>query len=52
MMEAIFKKPLDFSKKVENNNNKSVKVQVSKEEIIKTLKILKGLEHTLQEAIK
>ena len=49
-METILKKRLDFSKKVENNNDEVVKVP--KDDVIKALKILEGLKRTLLESIK
>jgi len=49
-METIYKKPLDISKKVENNNNEVVKVP--KDKVIRALKILEGLKRTLLESIK
>jgi len=50
LMEIIYKRNLDISKKVNNNNDEVVKVP--KDKVIKTLKILEGLKRMLLETIK
>jgi len=52
IMETIYKKNLDFHKKVENTVNNDEPVKVSKDEVIKVLKILEGLKRTLLKVIK
>ncbi len=52
-MDTIYKKPLDIYKKdCMIDKYEFIKVPMSKEEIIKLLKIMKGFQRILQEAIK
>jgi len=52
LMEIIYKRDLDISKKVENTVNNDEVVKVPKDKVIRALKILEGLKRTLLESIK
>jgi len=52
LMEIIYKRDLDISKKVENTVNNDEVVKIPRDKAIKVLKILEGLKRTLLEAIK
>jgi len=52
IMETIYKKPLDISKKVENTVNNNEVVKIPKNVVIEMLKTLKGFEKKLQKTVK